>query len=123
MIAQSDLVDRFYDGDETGVASNMELATTVGGGTAVIGYGHAVYAYRPPDGEFEPVVFTGWASASKSSNQHIQLLKRDECIEAQGRAKKSDVSGNPDLDYLMALGSSGKDYSTHHSRRDRRGVM
>jgi hypothetical protein len=118
MISQSELADRFYDNCESGVASNMEIATFSGGGVAVVGYAHAVYAYRPPDDRFDPVVFVGWLGASKSTNQHIHLLKRDEAIEIDGRPNKGDIVGDPDLKELSAIDSNDRDYGGVHSRRD-----
>ncbi len=119
-MAQAELVGRFYDGSDGGVASSMEIAEMPGGGVAVIGYEHAVYAYRPPDGRFKPVVFEDWASASRSSAQHIAKLKRGDYIVAPGAAKKTDVYGDPDLEELMALSGNHKDYGGYHGAIDRR---
>lgn len=117
MPSQKELVDRFYDGHEHGVASNMEMATTTGGGVAVVGYRHAVYAYRPPDDRFGPVVFVGWKGASSSTNQHIELLRNDDVVELDGRPNKGDIVGDPDLRELSAIESNDKDYGGVHSRR------
>jgi hypothetical protein len=120
-ITNQDLVDRFHDGEESGVANNMEIAQMPGGGTAVIGYGHAVYAYRPPDDRFGPLVFTGWRDASKTSREHINMLGSREHIAVSGRAKKTDVYGDPDYEVLKEVKDEDKDYSTAHRRYERGG--
>lgn len=118
-VSNQELVDRFHNGEESGVAANMEIAQMPGGGVAVIGYGHAVYAYRPPDERFVPVVFTGWRDASKSSRRHVNLLGAQEHLAANGRAKKTDVHGDPDLEYLMQIKDEDKNYSKPHNRYER----
>lgn len=114
-----DVVDRFYDDGEPCSSANMELSERVGGGKAVIGYGHAAYAYRPPDDRYSPVVFVGWSDASRSTQSHIKMLVRDECTEAQGRAKKTDVDGDPSLEVLMQIDDDDTNYSRPHHKRDR----
>lgn len=118
MISQEELVDRFYDGKFYGVASNMEISRPTGGGVCVVGYRHAVYAYRPPDDRFKPVVFIGWKGASKSTDLHIELLRKGDRIELDGRPNKGDIIGDPDLKELSTISSDDKDYSKPHRRRD-----
>lgn len=119
MISQSELVERFYNGETSGNASNMSIGTTYEDGVFVIGYGHAIYAYRPPDDRFGPVVFTGWKGASKSTNQHISLLEGKAEHTSDGRPGESDVAGDPDLDKLKAISGNDKDYSKPHNQRER----
>lgn len=60
---QSELGRRFAQG-QNGTASNVRIVEQEWGGAALIGYGHAVYAYRFPSGEV--VTFTSWASKGGS---------------------------------------------------------
>ncbi len=57
-VAQRTLADRFARGETTGTASNMRIHED-GDWTLLVGYGHAVYAARSPDGRI--YVFDGWA--------------------------------------------------------------
>lgn len=117
-----ELVNRFLDGADSGTAFNMEITEPTGGGTAIVGYEHAVYAYRPPDDRYKPVVFTGWSDASSSTNQHISLLTGGDVIEVGGRAKKNHVSGDPDIEYLSGISDGDRSYGGYHGSRNRRGV-
>jgi len=116
MMSQSELVDRFFNEGTSGVASNMEIATAVGGGVVLKGYGHAVYAYRPGDMRFKTVCFTGWKGASSSTNQHIALIEpeAEHCFD--GRPSMTDVRHDPDLGVLEGISSNDKDYSGYHDR-------
>jgi len=120
MYSQKELVRRYFDGAETGVASNMEIAVTVGDGVVIQGYGHAVYAYRPPDGRFGPVCFTGWYGASKSTDQHLGMIE-PECEDGlDGRPGMGDVRGDPDFEVLAGISSNDKEYGGYHKKRNRR---
>jgi len=113
-VSNHGLVEAFYHGHSNGLANNMEIAEYPEGATAVIGYCHAVYAYRPPEGEYKPVVFTGWSDASPTTGKHISLLTNYDCIEAPGRAKKTDVYDVPTLEYLMEIKDDDTSYSKPH---------
>jgi len=117
MISQSELARRFFDGETSGNASNMTIGATYGDGVFVMGYGHAIYAYRPPDDRYEPVVFTGWYGASRSTTQHISLLEDEGGHHIDARPGETDITGDPDLDRLEAIPSNDKDYSKPHSYR------
>ena len=121
-VSNSQLVNRFFGGVESGTASNMEIATLESGATALVGYGHAVYAYRPPEDRFKPVVFVGWKGASKSTNQHIELCLGGNVVEVDGRPGMTDVAGDPDLDVLKGISSNDRDYSTSQRSFGRRGT-
>jgi len=110
MLSNNELVEAFYSGYSSGVANNMSLDEMPGSGIVVIGYGHAIYAYRPPDDRYSPVVFTGWSTASSSSSQHINMLTRDECIELDGAAEETDISGDPDISELSKISGNDEDY-------------
>lgn len=117
---QKDLVTDYFRGAECGVASNLEIALTGTGARVLKGYGHAVYAYTPADERFGTVCFTGWKGASKSTNNHINMIedKADVCLD--GRPSMSDVSHDPSLAMLSQISSNDKDYSKPHSRSDKR---
>ena len=112
MITNELLVNRFFDGEYSGTASNMSIGETAAGGHFIMGYGHAIYAYSPPDERFDPVVFTGWKGASHSTNQHISLMsdKTGNCFG--GRPSVSDVEGDPDIEVLRTISGNDNDYST-----------
>lgn len=55
--SQTVLGQRFFDG-KTGRASNLKVVEDEYGGLMVVGFGHAVYAYRFPDGT--TLGFLGW---------------------------------------------------------------
>jgi hypothetical protein len=119
-----ELVDRFFDGAVSGAASRMSIGTTYDGGVYILGYGHAVYAYRPPDGRFGPVVFDGWKGASKTTTQHISLIERHADHSANGRPGVTDVEQDPDLEVLLSISGDDKNYSTsQRSFRGRSGGM
>lgn len=123
-ISNSELVGRFFRGEYNGIAANMEIATTESDGHIILGYRHAVYAYAPPDGRFDPVVFVGWKGASKSTTRHIRMMESKATYTFDGRARKTDVNDDPDLSYLHQIGSDDKDYSTAHTNveKGRRGA-
>lgn len=62
--SQSELGRRFAQG-QNGTASNVKIVEQEWGGAALIGYGHAVYAYRFPSGE---VVTFRWDISGSGSN-------------------------------------------------------
>ena len=113
MMSNMELVQSFFSGAESGKAANMSIGETDAGGHFIMGYGHAIYAYRPPDGRFKPAVFVGWVGASTSTTQHIGLMKDEDAHALQGRPGTSDVQGDPDLDVLESISSNDKDYSTN----------
>ena len=117
---QSELVNRFYNGAESGVASNMEIAQLNSGATVLKGYGHAVYAYRPPEGRFGVVCFAGWKGASDSTTRHIKMIAQEATHMFDGRPSVSDVTRDPELDVLKGISSNDKDYGGFHDRQDRR---
>jgi len=121
-VSNYELVKRFFDGDSRAKSANMEITEPAGGGTAVVGYEHAVYAYRPPGERFSTLVFTGWRDASSSTASHISLLTGSDVVEVDGRAKKHHVRGDPDLEYLSGISDDDTFYGGYHSKRDRRGV-
>lgn len=114
MISNQELVSRFFNGEFKGTAANMSIGQTAAGGHFIMGYGHAVYAYRPPDDRFDPVVFTGWKGASSSTNQHISLMADETDLHADGRPGTTDVRGDPDKDLVMGIAGNDNDYSTNH---------
>lgn len=112
MMTNEEIVSAFFSGADSGVAANMSIGTTADGGTFLMAYGHAVYAYRPPDGRFSPVLFTGWKGASHSTNQHLSLMVDKTKEHAPGRPGTSDVAGDPDKNVLYGISGDDKDYST-----------
>ena len=114
-----ELVDRFFDGAVSGASSRMSIGTTYYDGVYILGYGHAVYAYRPPDDRFGSVVFDGWKGASHTTDQHISLIEPHADHSANGRPDTTDVEQDPDLEVLLAISGGDKDYSS--SQRSFRG--
>jgi len=64
MISQSELGRRFESGATSGTASNVEIQEAPNGGTVLVGYGHAVYAYRSPGGHI--TVYRGWTNRNNT---------------------------------------------------------
>jgi len=62
--SQSELGARFRNGATTGTASNVEIRELENGGTVLVGYGHAVYAYRSPSGHITS--YLGWANSDNT---------------------------------------------------------
>ena len=120
MIYQSELVDRWSDGETTGTASNMTIIEEDCGDTVIMGFGHAVYAIRAGDGRFDPVVFTGWKGASKSTDQHIELIRPKAEIELSGRPSHTQVMGEKSLEFLANIAGNDKDYSQPHRSQQKR---
>lgn len=58
MISQHDLRKRFFNGKDSGKASNVQIRKLSGGYTALVGYGHAVYSVRSSNGTV--VTYGGW---------------------------------------------------------------
>lgn len=65
---QSELAEAFFNGAANGEASNVQLQQ-LAGGTALVGYGHAVYAFRYPSGHV--VYFHGWQGYSTATNSQL----------------------------------------------------
>lgn len=122
MVSNQRLVNRFFDGAESGAASRISIGTTYSGGVYILGYGHAVYAYRPPDNRYDPVVFTGWKGASKSTTRHIGMIESVATHTADGRPGVTDVENDPDFEVLFGISGNDKDYSKNQrSHRGSRG--
>jgi len=64
--SQSELGRRFKNGATSGSASNLEIKEHEWGGVMLVAYGHAVYAYRSPEGYI--LVFRGWYN--KENERH-----------------------------------------------------
>lgn len=58
MVSQTQLAEQFRTGETSGAASNVAIQEASDGGTLLVGYGHAVYAYRSPEGRI--TAFEGW---------------------------------------------------------------
>lgn len=65
---QRELARDFFAGEASGSASNVEIQQ-LAGGTALVGYGHAVYAYRYYTGHV--VYFHGWQGYSIATNSQL----------------------------------------------------
>jgi len=65
--SQSKLGRRFKNGATSGSASNLEIKEHEWGGTMLVAYGHAVYAYRFPKGYI--LTFKGWY-ATDNTRRH-----------------------------------------------------
>lgn len=115
---QQDLIDTFFSGGQHGTASNMAIATVHSGDRALVGYCHAVYAFYPHDGRFEPVIFTGWKGASKSTTQHMGMMPTDDYECLGGRPGLGDIVGEPTLKRLRAIEGDDKDYGGFHQRQE-----
>lgn len=64
---QTELGEQFRNGETSGYASNVHIADfPVLGETALVGYGHAVYATRDKK-TGHVVAYDGWRSKSRSS--------------------------------------------------------
>ena len=68
MTSQRELARQFYAGAQDGSGSNVAIQQ-LAGGTAIVGYGHAVYAYRYPSGNI--VYFHGWQGRSTATNSQL----------------------------------------------------
>ena len=89
--SQRELAQRFKDGASNIEASNVTVEEHDWGGTMLVGYGHAVYAYRFPNGFI--ITFRGWykgcgegrRSGSQSTKQQFTKMgltnMADEVIE------------------------------------------
>ena len=65
MVSQATLAQKFKNGDTSGQASNVSIVRLVGGWTALVGYGWAVYAVRVNNGNIH--VYPGWRDYSMST--------------------------------------------------------
>lgn len=74
-----ELIKRFIRGETTGTASRMEIRE-MGDGTALVGYGWALYAYRSPSGEIQ--LYNGWDGYSSTTTKHLRYFKPDEASYA-----------------------------------------
>lgn len=66
MQSQETLAQKFQAGDKSGQASNVSIVRLVGGWTALVGYGWAVYAVRVNNGNIH--VYPGWKDYSVSTS-------------------------------------------------------
>lgn len=74
MRSQADLAKMFVDGAGDGRASHMHISD-LGVGTALVGYGWAIYAYR--EGETRRFFFfEGWRGYSKiTTSKHLPAIR------------------------------------------------
>lgn len=84
-MSQDKLVRRFAAGDDHGTASNMQIRPA-DGGTELVGYGWARYAFRTDDGTV--TIYEGWNGYSISTTQQMTKVRRvaDEADDSQPRA-------------------------------------
>lgn len=81
MASHTALGHRFFMGTTSDSASNVEIIKDEFDGAMLVGYGHAVYAYRFPDGT--TLGFMGWSdpenvrqhAGSKTTVQHYRKLR------------------------------------------------
>lgn len=69
--SQHELGRRFRNGKTSGTASNVKIDDRENG-TALIGYGHAMYAFRTNDGTI--IYFRGWYGYSASTSCQISKM-------------------------------------------------
>jgi hypothetical protein len=100
---QNDLGRRFHDGATSGQASNVRIEDFPDLDlTAVIGYGHAVYATRDKT-TGHTVYYEGWYSRSQSTKQQISKMslsfKADEVVDerkSRGTLRRADKKARRD---------------------------
>jgi hypothetical protein len=96
--SQTELGRRFRNG-KTGTASNVEVKEDNQGELKMVGYGHALYAYRYPDGY--TIFFGGWHGRSQSTNQQLS---------------KTGISTNYDKAVAKRVKSAGFDPSKYREQ-------
>lgn len=69
---QRELAQEFASGAEHGSASNVEIVRLVGGQTALVGYGWAVYAVRSPSGTI--TAYRDWHGYSPSTSSQLTKM-------------------------------------------------
>lgn len=91
--SQTELGRRFRNG-ETGTASNLKVKEDGDGGLKLVGYGHALYAYRYPDGH--TIYFSGWYDRSQTTKCHLTKTgvktKHDQSVDKREKAASFDPS-------------------------------
>jgi len=88
--SQKELGQMFRNGATSGTASNVEIHDLGDGATALVGYGHAVYACRLSDGTV--ISYLGWANrdntrpnaGSMSTKQQFSKLGLRGGVEKRG---------------------------------------
>lgn len=82
---QRELAERFAEGATDGKASNAQIRRLVGGQTALVGYGWAVYAVRSPSGTI--TAYRGWYGYSPATSTQLTRM---------GISHPADVRVDPD---------------------------
>jgi hypothetical protein len=71
-LSNLDLVERFARGFERGASNRMEIKRD-GNETIIVGYGHAVYARRKPNGTI--ILYDGWYGYSPTTSTHLNMIR------------------------------------------------
>lgn len=104
MISQKDVAVAFGKGELFGKASNFEIECFEHKGnmwTMLVGYGHACYALRSPEGHI--TFFSGWRGYSATTtSKHLPAVRYAQheaksWFEDTRRAKTGEVRTNPVL--------------------------
>lgn len=64
------------------------------GGIKLVGYGHALYAYRYPDGHI--IYFKGWRGRSHSTDCHLSKMGLKSCCDKGVDKREKAGSFDPD---------------------------
>jgi len=95
MTSQRELGRAFHRGQTSGTASNVEIED-FGDFTALLGYGHAVYAVRLKDtGE---VIGFGWYGYSQSTSCQLSKMGITEDFETRPSSRQSNLRDKPAIE-------------------------
>lgn len=71
-LSNEQLVERFVRGFRKGESNRMEIRQD-GNETIIVGYGHAIYARRKPNGNI--ILYDGWYGYSPTTSRHLNLIR------------------------------------------------
>lgn len=71
-LSNQELVERFARGFGQGASNRMEIKKD-GNETVIVGYGHAIYARRKPNGSI--ILYDGWYGYSPTTSRQLNLIR------------------------------------------------
>lgn len=110
-LSHRSVVRRFTNGETSGKSSSLSISDLGDGYTALVGYGHAAYAVRLPNGT--TVRFDGWAFQQCRPRQHSgSATTKSNHWPAMARVGDIRVAYEHDSTGMEAALKSGADHVT-----------
>ena len=122
MTSQQDIKEEFERGETQLKAGNVEIRPTnthgeERGGAVIVGYGHAIYAYRDPIGG-EITYFGGWSGYSPTTSSQLSTLglRPHRSYDREKRREGGHDRGNSVISDRVSPESPQRDYNDERLR-------